>query len=65
MEFKRKIFYYKSYFLEFYKKQDPKVKLKINWAIGLVSELEMIPSKIFKHIEGTDGLYELGVSGQE
>jgi phage-related protein len=62
VEFKRKIFYYKSYFSDFYNKLDPKVKLKIIWAIGLVRDLERIPSKYFKHVEGTDGLYEIRVS---
>jgi phage-related protein len=61
MKFRREIFFYKSYFKDFYDKQDHKVQIKINWALGLVRDLENIPSKYFKHIENTDGIYEIRV----
>jgi phage-related protein len=57
----REIIFYGDYFWNFYNKQSIKVKEKINWTIGLVKCLELIPDKYFKHIENTD-LYEIKVS---
>jgi phage-related protein len=57
----REVIYYGDYFWDFYKKQSVKVKKKINWTIGLLQFLEIIPEKYLKHIEGTD-LYEVRVS---
>jgi len=62
MKYEREIFFYKSYFQDFYDKQETKVKTKINWTLGLVRDLEKIPLKYFKHIEDTDGLYEIRIS---
>ena len=61
MKFRRDIYYYKSYFQTFYNKQHPDIQKKIDWVIGLVRDLEIIPEKYFKHIEGSDGLYEIRV----
>ena len=60
-KFKRHIFYYKHYYLEFFNEQSDVVKKKFNWTLNLISELERIPIKFFKHIEGSDGLYEIRV----
>jgi phage-related protein len=57
----REVIYYGDYFWEFYKKQSVKVKKKINWTIGLLQYLEIIPDKYLKHIEETD-LYEIRVN---
>ena len=57
----REVIFYGDYFWEFFKKQPPKVKKKINWTIGLLQYLEVIPEKYLKHIEETD-LYEIRVS---
>ena len=57
----REVIYYGEYFWAFYRKQSIKVKKKINWTIGLLQVLEVIPEKYLKHIEGTD-LYEIRVS---
>ena len=57
----REVIYYGDYFWDFYKKQSIKVKKKINWTIGLLQFLEIIPEKYLKHIEETD-LYEIRVS---
>jgi phage-related protein len=56
----REIIVYGDDFWEFYNKQTQKVKLKINWTIGIVKDLKMVPEKHLKHIEGTD-LYEIRV----
>ena len=50
-----------NYFWEFYHKQTNEVQGKIDWVIGLVRTLQIIPEKFFKHIEGTDGLYEIRI----
>ena len=57
----REVIFYRDFFWNFYKKQSPKVKKKINWTIGLLKDLEVIPEKYLKHIEETD-LYEIRVS---
>ena len=56
---KRKLFFYKDYFHEFYNKQSQPVKKKVDWTLGLVRDIQVIPEKFFKHLEGTDGLYEI------
>jgi len=56
----REIIVYADDFWEFYNKQTQKVKLKINWTIGVVKDLKMVPEQYLKHIEGTD-LYEIRV----
>lgn len=57
----RKVVAYKNYFLEFYQAQTIKVQEKIEWTLALIRDLPMIPEKYFKHLEGTDGLYEIRV----
>jgi phage-related protein len=48
-------------FWDFYHAQEPEVQDKIDWVIGLVRSLRMVPEKFFKHLEGTDGLFEIRV----
>ena len=57
----RNIFYYKNYYLDFFNTLDPKVKMKFNWTLKLISQIEKVPIKYFKHIEDTSGLYEVRV----
>ena len=57
----RSIFYYKHYFLEFYNEQTEEVRRKFNWTLELISTLERVPGKYFRHMEGTIGLYEIRV----
>ena len=47
---------YGNQFWDFYNAQQEKVQIKIDWVIGLVRTLQVIPEKFFKHLEGTDGL---------
>jgi hypothetical protein len=54
----RQVFFYKDYFLQFYKKQTQEVKNKIDWTIDLLRQLPMLPTKYFKHVEGSDGIFE-------
>jgi phage-related protein len=57
----RTTFVYGNDFWEFYYSQKPEVQDKIDWVIGLVRSLRMVPEKFFKHLEGTDGLYEIKI----
>ncbi|MBL7778326.1 MAG: type II toxin-antitoxin system RelE/ParE family toxin [Chitinophagales bacterium] len=57
----RKITFYKDYFQDFFDKQSKKVKAKIVWTFDLVEDLPRVPETYLKHIENTDGLYEIRV----
>lgn len=57
----RSVFFYKNYFKEFYNKQTPKVQNRILWTLRVVEELDRIPEVYFKHLENTDGLYEIRI----
>ena len=50
-----------NHFWDFYNAQTKVVQGKIDWVIGLVRTLRIIPGKFFKHLEGTDGLYEMRI----
>ena len=55
----RRIVFYKDYFNEFFVFQRDKVKDKIVWTLELIEELPRVPETYLKHIENTDGLYEI------
>lgn len=61
MKKKRTIIFYKDYFEEFFIQQREKVKTKIIWTLELIEELERIPETYLKHIENTDGLFEIRI----
>jgi phage-related protein len=61
MDKQRTIIFYKDYFEEFFEKQREKVKAKIIWTLELIQELERIPETYLKHIENTDGLFEIRI----
>jgi phage-related protein len=42
-------------------KQRDKVKDKIIWTFELIEELQIVPETYLKHIENTDGLFEIRV----
>lgn len=60
-KFIRNIFYYKHYYLDFLNHLKPEVKKKFNWTLKLIATLNRVPSKYFKHLEGSSGLYEVRV----
>lgn len=60
-DFKRNISVYKNYFWDFYYAQTKDVQDKIDWVIGLVRGLRVVPRKYFEHLTGTDGLFEIKV----
>ena len=57
----RKITFYKNYFQDFFSQQNEKVKAKIVWTFDLLEDLQRVPETYLKHIENTDGLYEIRV----
>jgi phage-related protein len=57
----RTVIFYREYYWEFYYRQTEKIRRKINKTLELVEQLPRIPENYFKHMEGTDGLYEIRV----
>ncbi len=57
----RNIIFYKDYFQHFFEKQRKKVKDKIIWTFELIEELKRVPEIYLKHLEATEGLYEIRV----
>lgn len=58
---KRTVIFYKNYFQDFFLKQRNKVREKIIWTLSLIEELPRVPETYLKHLENTDGLYEIRV----
>ncbi len=57
----RNIIVYKDYFENFLNTQPPKVQRKILQILRVIEEVEVIPSNHIRHLEGTEGLYEIRV----
>ena len=55
------MFYYKKYYLDFFATLKPEVKNKFNWTLQLISTIDHVPEKYFKHMSGSTGLYEIRV----
>lgn len=55
----RSIFFYKSYFMDFFKGlKDQNVKDKVLYVLRIIETIQRVSTDYLKHIEGTDGLYE-------
>lgn len=61
MEKERTIIFYKHYFEDFFETLNPRVKDKIIWTFELIEDLPVVPETYLKHLEGSDGLYEIRV----
>ena len=57
----RTIFFYKNYFEDFYTNQRIKVRNKIIWTLKMIETRPIVPELYLKHIEGTNGLYEIRI----
>lgn len=57
----RTVTLYKNYFSDFLAEQRQKVKDKILWTLRIIETQQKIPTDYLKHIDGTDGLYEIRV----
>jgi phage-related protein len=60
----RKIIFYENHFIEFYQKQDQKVRGKIQYVFELIKQVDRVPEKFLKHLTGTNGLYEIRIEYQ-
>lgn len=61
MRKKRKLYFFKNYFEEFYENQTDKVKKKIIWTLKVIEEIDRVPEIYLKHLKNTTGLYEIRV----
>jgi phage-related protein len=61
---KRNIIFYEKYFIEFYLKQEPKVKEKIQYVFELIRQVDRVPEKFLKHVTATEVLYEIRIKFQ-
>jgi phage-related protein len=58
----REIKFYKRYFIEFYLSLDSKAQEKIEYVFKLIRTVDMVPESFLKHLNGTDGLFEIRIS---
>lgn len=57
----RKLSTYGDHFFDFYNKLETGLQEKIDWVFELVKTVDRIPKKYFKHLENTDGLFEIRI----
>jgi phage-related protein len=57
----REIKFHENYFVEFYLSLDSTVQEKIEYVFKLIRTVDRVPQKFLKHIESTDGLYEIRI----
>ena len=57
----REIIFFGDNVIDFYKSQDSKVQLKIEYVLDLVRIDRQVPIKFFKKLEITNGIYEVRV----
>lgn len=57
----RTILFFKHYFEKFFIRQKSKVQEKIIWTFTLIEEIPRVPETYLKHIENTNGLYEIRI----
>jgi len=57
----RIVIFYRDYFHAFFEKQNRKVKAKIVWTLEVIEDLQRVPETYLKHIDNTDGIYEIRV----
>jgi len=58
----RQIIFHGQYFQDFYLKVNDNVREKIGYVFRVVETVERVPEKFLKHIEGTDGIFEIRVA---
>jgi phage-related protein len=57
----RALVFYRNHFHQFFVEQSEKAKEKIDYVLFLITHVDKIPEKFFKHVEGQKGLYEIRV----
>ena len=61
MKTERQIIFHGNYFTDFYVEQSLNVQDKIDYVFKVIRTVDKVPEKFLKHMEGTDGLYEIRV----
>ena len=61
MRAERKIIFHGQYFADFYLGQATRIQEKIEYVFKLLRTVERVPKKFLKHLENTDGLFEIRV----
>lgn len=57
----RTVYYFSNYYFDYLNKLNHRVQKKFRWILTFIQEVDRIPVKFLKHLEGTDGLYEIRV----
>jgi len=57
----REIIFFQNYFIDFYLDLDLTIQEKIEYVFKIIRTVDLVPERFFKHIEGTDGLYEIRI----
>jgi len=57
----RQILFFRNYFLDFYFGQSLRVQEKFDYVLSVVKTMQNVPKKFLKHLEGSDGLYEIRI----
>jgi phage-related protein len=57
----REIIFFQNYFIDFYIDLDLTAQEKIEYVLKIIRTVDMVPERFLKHIEGTDGLYEIRI----
>ena len=57
----REIIFFGDNVIDFYKSQDSKIQLKIEYVLDLVRFERQVPIKFFKKLESTNGIYEVRI----
>jgi len=57
----REIIFFQNYFIDFYLDLDLTVQEKIEYVFTIIRTVDLVPERFIKHIEGTDGLYEIRI----
>jgi len=57
----RQILFHGGYFQNFYLEVSDNVKKKIGYVFRFITTVDKIPEQFLKHIEGTEGLYEIRI----
>ena len=57
----RQIIFHGTHFQNFYIEQNDKVREKIAYVFHVIKSVEKVPEKFLKHMEGSDGLFEVRI----
>ena len=61
MRRERQIIFHRHYFQEFYLTVNDSVREKIGYVFRVIETVDKVSEKFLKHIEGSDGLYEIRI----